>query len=90
MSDKPSAKRYLADGGCGPSRRAPEMIAKKFSRVTRSPLNPVRWALDLECGHEVWVTSQRKPARKIAPCEACTRAAETSSSGGAPSPRGDR
>lgn len=40
-------------------------------RVTRSPLNGRRWALDLGCGHEVWVTSRGKPARKFAPCVAC-------------------
>ena len=40
-------------------------------RATRSPLNAGRWSLDLNCGHEVWVTARRKPTRRFAPCERC-------------------
>ena len=39
--------------------------------VKQSPLNPLRWCLSLECGHDVWVTSKRKPARKTSACEPC-------------------
>lgn len=40
-------------------------------RITQSVLNPVRWCLDLECGHETWVTANRRPTRKTAKCERC-------------------
>lgn len=41
-------------------------------RVTQSPMNPKVWCVDLQCGHDVWVTG-RKP-RKTAKihCEKCT------------------
>lgn len=35
---------------------------QRVRRVTQSPLNPLRWALDLECGHELWVTQKKRPA----------------------------
>lgn len=38
-------------------------------RVTRSPMNPLRWCLQLECGHDIWVTAKTKPARKFEYCE---------------------
>lgn len=40
-------------------------------RVTQSPMNAMRWCLELDCGHEAWCTSKRKPTRKIEPCETC-------------------
>jgi len=43
----------------------------KVLRATQSPLNPRRWCLDLECGHEVWVTSKRKPVRQESWCPKC-------------------
>jgi hypothetical protein len=36
---------------------------RKISRVTQSPLNPVIWFLDLECGHEVRVVQKKRPAK---------------------------
>lgn len=48
-------------------------ISKKFSikvlRATMSPMNPQRWCLDLECGHEEWVTGTKAP--KHAYCYTC-------------------
>jgi len=44
---------------------------RKVVKVTRSPMNPKRWSLDLECGHELWLTSDRKPSRKSALCPKC-------------------
>ena len=41
-------------------------------RVTQSPMNAQRWLLDLECGHEVWVTRRGRPTAKYANCEKCT------------------
>lgn len=45
-------------------------------RVTQSPMNPHRWLFDLECGHEEWVTSKTRPARKRAECGKCWQAAK--------------
>jgi len=47
------------------------MDFKKVLRAFRSPLNPQRWCLTLECGHEVWVTSKSRPKRQTAKCENC-------------------
>jgi hypothetical protein len=44
---------------------------QKVVRVDQSPLNPQRWCLTLECGHEAWVNSTRKPTRKSASCGRC-------------------
>jgi hypothetical protein len=40
-------------------------------RVTQSPMNAERWVLDLECGHEEWVTSKRRPVRRTHLCTKC-------------------
>jgi hypothetical protein len=42
-------------------------------RVDQSPMNAKRWTLTLSCGHEIWVTSQRKPVRKTAGCPTCAK-----------------
>lgn len=45
-------------------------------RVTQSPMNPLRWSLTLNCGHEVWVTAKRKPQRMKVACERCPKVRE--------------
>lgn len=45
-------------------------------RVDQSPVNPKRWCLQLECGHEVWVSASKKPTTKVADCESCRRKRE--------------
>jgi hypothetical protein len=35
----------------------------KVLRADRSPLNKHQWLCELECGHEQWVTSARKPSK---------------------------
>jgi hypothetical protein len=40
-------------------------------RVTQSPLNPRRWSCDLECGHVVWVTAERRPRGRHEWCAVC-------------------
>lgn len=35
----------------------------KVLRADRSPLNKKQWLCELECGHEQWVTSARKPSK---------------------------
>ena len=39
--------------------------------VTQSPMNAKKWLLELVCGHDVWVTAQRKPTAKTYPCSIC-------------------
>ena len=41
-------------------------------RITQSPMNPSRWALDLECGHEAWMTAKSRPTRKFYSCLECS------------------
>lgn len=36
-----------------------------------SPLNPRQWNCSLDCGHDVWVTSKRRPTRKRLRCPRC-------------------
>jgi len=45
----------------------------RIERVTQSPMNPVRWLLDLDCGHSVWVTAKRRPTRQQIDCGDCAR-----------------
>lgn len=47
---------------------------QNVTRVTQSPMNALRWVLDLACGHEVYATSKRRPTRKKAACEKCKTA----------------
>lgn len=39
--------------------------------VHQSLLNPQRWLLRLECGHEMWMTSKTRPTRLFAKCDQC-------------------
>lgn len=45
-------------------------MKRTITRKDRSPMNKKRWCLELECGHEVWVTG--KPRGKQAECEECS------------------
>lgn len=47
-------------------------MQKAVTRVTQSPMNPKQWALDLECGHEVWVTATHRPNKKRHDCPKCS------------------
>jgi hypothetical protein len=49
---------------------------KQVTRVTQSPLNKLRWCLDLECGHDEWVTSKRRPTTKKYKCSRCPKEAD--------------
>ena len=49
------------------------MSTQNVTRGTRSPMNALRWVLDLACGHEVFVTSKSRPRRAKAKCERCER-----------------
>ena len=44
------------------------MEKKKVVKVDRSPMNPRIWYLELECGHEAWVTSVNRPTQRTIQC----------------------
>ncbi len=37
---------------------------RQVVRIDQSPMNAKRWCLELDCGHEVWITSTRRPTNK--------------------------
>ncbi len=43
--------------------------------VAQSPMNAERWVLTLDCGHDEWVTSKRRPQRMTQRCGKCADAA---------------
>lgn len=51
-------------------------------RAYQSPLGAAQWLVTLECGHERWVTSAKKP--REAHCHAC----EAKAGGNRRSPKG--
>lgn len=50
-------------------------MKRPIVRVTPSPMNKRRWCLELDCGHEVWATANRKPRAAAAECSRCTNTA---------------
>ena len=48
-----------------------ELQVMTVTRVDQSPMNPQRWCLTLTCGHEVWITSRRRPKGMKAECQCC-------------------
>lgn len=48
------------------------MIPKsRVESVKQSPMNPRRWCLQLDCGHDEWITAQRRPQRMQHRCSMC-------------------
>jgi len=43
----------------------------RVESVKQSPMNEGRWCLQLDCGHDEWVTAKRRPTRTTAPCSKC-------------------
>jgi len=58
------ALRELSDGKIG-------RVSVPVVSAKQSPLRPTRWCCTLQCGHDVWVTSKRKPRVKLLACERC-------------------
>jgi len=49
----------------------------RIESVKQGPLNPLRWCLQLDCGHDQWVTAKSRPTRQTIRCGRCAdRAAE--------------
>lgn len=57
------------------ARKPVKIPPARIERVTQSPMNEYRWCLDLDCGHEEWVTSQRRPTRQTIQCGRCQQKA---------------
>jgi len=53
-----------------------ERFGRPIVRVDCSPMNAKRWAIELGCGHEIWVSADRKP--KIATVVVCSNCASKS------------
>jgi hypothetical protein len=45
----------------------------KVKSADQSPMNAKRWCLELECGHDHWVTSARRPTTKVVDCGLCEK-----------------
>jgi hypothetical protein len=45
--------------------------SRRVLEATQSPMNARRWSLSLECGHQTWVTSMRRPIAKTSRCRSC-------------------
>jgi len=46
-------------------------MMRRVRRIDQSPLNELRWCLELECGHEVWITKGYRPLMHSANCLQC-------------------
>ena len=44
---------------------------RRVMRADQSPMNPTRWCLGLDCGHEEWVYSLSRPTRTTEYCDKC-------------------
>jgi hypothetical protein len=56
---------------CGNADPSSYRFAVPVVSAKRSPLNPTRWCCTLQCGHDAWVTSKRKPKVKLLDCQRC-------------------
>lgn len=43
----------------------------RIETVKQSPLNALRWCLQLDCGHDQWVTAKSRPTRRTIRCSRC-------------------
>lgn len=49
----------------------------RIESVKQSPMNGQRWCLQLDCGHDEWVTAKRRPTRQTISCSKCVTKATT-------------
>ena len=52
----------------------------RIESVKQSPLNPSRWCLQLDCGHDTWTTAKRRPTRQSIVCPHCIERARSEES----------
>jgi hypothetical protein len=43
----------------------------RIESVKQSPMNGQRWCLQLDCGHDEWVTAKSRPTRQSIRCSRC-------------------
>lgn len=53
----------------------------RIESVKQSPMNGQRWCLQLDCGHDEWVTAKKRPTRKTIRCSRCVERARAQSRG---------
>jgi hypothetical protein len=47
----------------------------RIVKATQSPMNARRWLVELECGHETWITSHVRPRRQVS-CDECRKVSQ--------------
>lgn len=47
-------------------------MKRNVVNVRQSPMNPLRWLVTLDCGHDVWVTRKGKLQAKMVECPVCS------------------
>jgi len=54
-------------------------MKQRVERIDPSPMNRLRWCLQLACGHERWVTAKKQPTIRFAECpdSGCVATPET-------------
>jgi hypothetical protein len=53
----------------------------RIVKITQSPLNKKQWCCDLHCGHDVWVTADRRPRVQNMFCAKCKSQSKDQSNG---------
>ena len=51
--------------------RAEKVRPSKIESIKQSPMNERRWCCQLDCGHDEWITANRRPTRKTLRCSRC-------------------
>ena len=52
-------------------------MESKIRRIIQSLVNPLRWYLQLVCGHEVLVTAEHRPVAKVVECPVCSESVKS-------------
>lgn len=50
------------------------VVMRRVVAATQSPVNEGRWLVEMECGHEKWVTAKKRP--RSVECGPCTKEAK--------------
>lgn len=43
----------------------------RIESVKQSPMNALRWCLQLDCGHDEWINGKKRPTRQTIRCSRC-------------------
>ncbi len=58
----------VPEGGAEGRKERRGGVMAQVLRIVQSPMNPARWCLELDCGHETWITATTCPTRKTHRC----------------------